>query len=143
DAVRRSADYILVQQALFDTHIGFYMKKAYWRGRDARTAGGITQGMVPMGYGQLLWNRPEAPYGQYLAWKVTGDKVYLDSAKAYLVWQTYMQHNCPYDTRFHGGASEGLEWSIDTLNGYGTVFHGETIGCDITLFAMLDDGHLR
>ena len=137
-AVRRSADYFLAQQALSDTHFGFYMPKAYWRGRDARTTGGIAQGMHPEGYGQLLWVRPELPYAQYLAYTVTQDQAYLDSAWAYLTWMTYMQHNCPSDNRFHGGGSEGLEWSKDNLNGFGTVYIGETIGTDIALFKMLD-----
>ena len=137
-AVRLSADWQITLQALFDTHFGFYAPKAYWRGRDARTTGGVTQ-CVNEGYGYLLWNRPEMPYAQYLAWKATGDDIYLNSAKAYLVWQMYMQHNCPYDYRFHGGASEGLQWTEDHMNGFGTVYIGETIGCDITLFGIMDE----
>ena len=53
-----------------------------------------------------------------------------------------MQHDCPDDYRFHGGGSEGYEWSKDTLNGFGTVYFGETVGCNITLFALMDEGSL-
>lgn len=142
DAVRWSADWHRMLQSRLDTHIGFYQQKAYWRGSDARSTGGFTQGVMDEGYGQLLWNRPEECYAQYLAWTVTQDRTYLDSAVQYLVWQTYMQHNCPYDYRFHGGASEGFEWQWDTLNGHGTVYVGETIGCDLTLFPLMEAGLL-
>ena len=143
DAVRWSANWHMLLQSRLDTHIGFYQQKAYWRGRDARSTGGFTQGVMDEGYGQLLWNRPEECYAQYLAWTVTKDKAYLDSAIAYLVWQTYMQHNCPYDYRFHGGASEGFEWQWDNMNGHGTVYIGETIGCNLTLFALMDEGVIK
>ena len=143
DAVRWSANWHMMLQSRLDTHIGFYQQKAYWRGRDARSTGGFTQGVMDEGYGQLLWNRPEECYAQYLAWTVTKDKAYLDSAIAYLAWQTYMQHNCPYDYRFHGGASEGFEWQWDNMNGHGTVYIGETIGCNLTLLALMDDGVIK
>lgn len=142
DAVRWSADWHMAMQSLTDTGIRHYMPKARWKGRKFRSTGGFAQGVMNEGYGQLLWNRPEEPYAQYLAWKVTGDPLYLESAKAYLVWQTYMQHDCPDDYRFHGGGSEGYEWSKDTLNGFGTVYFGETVGCNITLFALMDEGSL-
>ena len=138
-AVRRSADWMSIAQSLFDTHIGFYMPKTYWRGRDAKMTGGLIMSTQPLGYGQIPYNRSEPPYAWYLAWKATGDELYLESAKAYLVWQTYMQHNCPYDYRFHGGGSEGFEMTIDNMNGFGTVYIGETIGCDIALFALMDE----
>ena len=143
EAVKRSADWQLTLQALFDTHHGFYAPKMYWRGRDARTTGGFTQGTQNEGYGYLLWSRPEAPYAQYLAWKVTGDKAYLGSSIAYLKWMMHMQHNCTYDWRFHGGSSEGIQWATDNLNGFGTVYIGEAIGCDLTIFALMEDGIIK
>ena len=143
DAVRWSANWHLMLQSRLDTHIGFYQQKAYWRGRDARSTGGFTQGVMDEGYGQLIWNRPEECYAQYLAWTVTQEQAYLDSAVAYLVWQTYMQHNCPDDYRFHGGASEGFEWQWDNMNGHGTVYIGETIGCDLTLFGLMRAGVIQ
>jgi len=141
-AVEDSANWHMMLQSRTDTHIGFYQEKAYWRGRSFVSTGGFTQGVMDEGYGQLLWNRPEECLGQYAAWKTTGKKRFLDSAMAYLVWQTYMQHNCPDDYRFHGGGSEGYEWQWDNMNGHGTVYIGETIGCDITLFKLHNDGYI-
>ncbi len=141
-AVENSANWHMMLQSRTNTHIGFYQEKAFWRGRSFVSTGGFTQGVMDEGYGQLLWNRPEECLAQYAAWKTTGKKRYLDSAIAYLVWQTYMQHNCPDDYRFHGGGSEGYEWQWDNMNGHGTVYIGETIGCDITLFKLYNDGYI-
>lgn len=140
DAVRCSANWHLAQQSLFDTHLGCYAPQAFWRGRDFRATGGFPQGVLAEGHNQLLGNRPEECLAQYLAWTVTGDRAYLESALAYLVWQTYMQHNCPSDCRFHGGASEGFDWQVDTPNHLETVSLGRTMGCDLTLFALFDQG---
>ncbi len=143
DAVRRSADYLCVQETLFDTEYGRYAPKAFWKGADAKTTGGIVQSSQVEGYGAVLTNQPSIPYGMYLAWKVTGDKMYLDSVVALLVWQMYMQSDNPQDYRFHGGMGEGLQWATDELNGYGCAFHGESIGFSWTLHQLMKDGVLE
>ena len=127
-------------QTLFDTNLGFYNPKTYWKGTDYKTTGGIVCGPMVEGYGQVMWDRPEVAYAQYLAWKVTGDKAYLDSTKAYLNWMTYFQHDYPHDRRIHGGGSEGIEWAKDTLSGFGVIYHGEATGNAIIIMKLAEEG---
>ena len=141
-AAKRAANWIVVNQSISDIEIGrFSPYKATFLGRDARTAGGIYQGQKPgAGYSQLQQLRPELPWACYLTYKATGDELYLDSAKAYLLWQQYLTHTDKSDWRFYGMVSEGLECTIDWMNGFGMTYVAGSFGNNMTIFAMMDDG---
>ena len=140
DAIRRSSDWLLTLQALFDTNLNYYNKKMYWKGTDCRMTGGVVQGLMNEGYGYLLWHRPEVSYAKYLAWKATGDEAYLESAKAYIRWETYFQHDYPSDPRVHGAAREGIEWASEHLNGIGLAYLGESTGDAIIIMKLMEEG---
>lgn len=144
-AAKRACNWIVANQSISNTNIKqFAPSKATFLGRDARTAGGIYQGQKPgAGYSQIQEVRPELPWACWLTYKATGDKFYRDAAVAYLVWQQYLTHTDKSDWRFYGMVSEGLECTIDWMNGFGMTYTAGSFGNNVTLFEMIEDGVIR
>jgi len=144
-AAKRACNWIVANQSISNTNLKqFAPLKATFLGRDAHTAGGIYQGQKPgAGYSQIQQVRPELPWACWLTYKATGDKLYCDAALDYLLWQQYLTHTDKSDWRFYGMVSEGLECTIDWMNGFGMTYVAGSFGNYVTLFGMIEDGAIR
>lgn len=144
-AAKRSCNWIVANQAISNTNFKqFAPLKATFLGRDARTAGGIYQGQKPgAGYSQIQEVRPELPWACWLTFKATGDELYRDAALAYLLWRQYMTHTDESDWRYYGMVSEGLECTVDWMNGFGMTYTAGSFGDYVTLLDMIEEGVIQ
>eukprot|EP01052_Picozoa_sp_SAG31_P021113 SAG31_NODE_1616_length_7734_cov_3.954813_4_plen_925_part_00 len=81
--------------------------------------------------------RSEITLFPWMAYKATGDPLYLASFKATMAYQSHAQYDNPYDTNFFGGGDEGVFQSYQVINGWGCSFLGETVGQGVGIMEYL------